>query len=200
MVVDLSDGDRIEVGMIGSDGALGGAAVCDLGPMTCTSFAQVPGRAWVMSAADAAEIANGSPDFRRLLCMQERYTQAQAEQTAACSAKHTIMHRLCSWLLRAHDAIGGGELLMTQEHVSQMLGVQRASVSVFAGQLQDEGLIQYRRGRLRINDPAGLARHACECHAVLRQKREQLMELGACPSRREALPKGELAPTRATCG
>jgi hypothetical protein len=56
--------------------------------------------------ADAAEFANESLEFRRSLCMQERYSQAQAEQTAACNAKHTIMHRLCSWLLRAHDAIG----------------------------------------------------------------------------------------------
>jgi CRP-like cAMP-binding protein len=187
LVVDLSDGDRVEVGMVGSDGAIGGAAACDAGPATCTSFAQVPGRALLMRMADAAEFANESPEFRRLLCMQERYSQAQAEQTAACNAKHTIMHRLCSWLLRAHDAIGRGELLITQEHVSQMLGVQRASVSVFASRLQDEGLIQYRRGRLRIHDGAGLAKHACECHGVLRQKRELLMGLGASPSQQRAL-------------
>jgi Mn-dependent DtxR family transcriptional regulator len=78
-------------------------------------------------------------------------------------------------------------LLIPQEHVSQMLGVQRASVSMFASQLQDEGVIQYRRGRLRINDSAGLAKHACPCHRVLRQKRELLLGLGASPSQQRAL-------------
>jgi Mn-dependent DtxR family transcriptional regulator len=84
------------------------------------------------------------------------------------------MHRLCSWLLRAHDTAGGGELLLTQENLAQMLGVQRASVSMFASQLQEKGLIQYRRGRVHIADPHGLASHACECRSALRRHHKQL--------------------------
>jgi CRP-like cAMP-binding protein len=175
MVVDLSDGDRIEVGMTGSGGAIGGGVAFGATHRICTSFAQLPGRAWLMKSADAVEIADESGEFRHLLYMQERYIQAQAQQTAACNAKHTITRRLCSWLLRACDAIGGGELLLTQEHLAQMLGVQRASVSMVASQLREQGLIQYRRGRLHIADRAGLAEHACECHAALRQQREQLL-------------------------
>ena len=85
------------------------------------------------------------------------------------------MRRLCSWLLRAQDVIGRGELLLTQEHLAHMLGVQRASVSMFASQLQEKGFIQYRRGRLHITDSAGLAEHACECHGALRQHRMRLL-------------------------
>jgi CRP-like cAMP-binding protein len=175
MVVDLVDGDRIEVAMVGAGGAIGGGVAIGATHRLCTSFAQLPGRAWLMKSADAIEIANDSPDFRHLLYMQERYIQAQAQQTAACNAKHTIMRRLCSWLLRAQDAAGGGELLLTQEHLAQMLGVQRASVSMFASQLQEQGLIQYRRGRLHITNSTGLAEHACECHAVLCQQRKRLL-------------------------
>lgn len=175
MVVDLVDGDRIEVAMVGSGGAIGGGVVFGATHRLCTSFAQLPGRAWLMKSADAVEIANDSLEFRNLLYMQERYIQAQAQQTAACNAKHTIMRRLCSWLLRAQDAIGSGELLLTQEHLAQMLGVQRASVSMFASQLQEQGVIQYRRGRMHIANSAGLAEHACECHAALRQQRERLI-------------------------
>jgi CRP-like cAMP-binding protein len=175
MVVDLIDGDRIEVAMIGSAGAIGGGVVFGATHRISTSFAQLPGRAWLMKSADAIDIATASPEFRHLLYMQERYIQAQSQQTAACNAKHTIMRRLCSWLLRAQDAIGGGELLLTQEHLAQMLGVQRASVSMFASQLQEKGLIQYRRGRLHITDSAGLAEHACECHSALRHERERLL-------------------------
>lgn len=175
MVVDLMDGDRIEVAMIGAGGAIGGGVAFGATHRLCASFAQLPGRAWLMKSVDAIEIANDSSEFRHLLYMQERYIQAQAEQTAACNAKHTIMRRLCSWLLRAQDTIGGGELLLTQEHLAQMLGVQRASVSMFASQLQEKGLIQYRRGRLHISNSAGLAEHACECHAALRQQRERLL-------------------------
>lgn len=174
VVVDLQEGDRIEVAMVGPSGALGGAAIFGATHHTGTAFAQLPGRAWEIRAEDLIDIATVSAEFRQLMFAQEQYLLIQAQQTSACNAKHTIMHRLCSWLLRAQDAAGGGELLLTQENLAQMLGVQRASVSMFASQLQEKGLIQYRRGRLHIADAAGLAAHACECHALLRQQHGRL--------------------------
>jgi CRP-like cAMP-binding protein len=173
-VVDLLDGDRIEVAMVGADGAIGGGVAFGASNWTCTSFAQLRGSAWLLKSAEAIEIANENAEFRQQLFMQERYNQTQAQQTAACNAKHTIMRRLCSWLLRAQDAIGSRELLLTQEHLAQMLSVQRASVSMFASQLQEQGLIHYRRGRVQIIDRAGLAGHACECHAAIRRQHEEL--------------------------
>jgi Mn-dependent DtxR family transcriptional regulator len=66
-------------------------------------------------------------------------------------------------------------MFLTQEFLAQMLGVQRASVSGFAGQLQDMDLIRYRRGRLSIVDGAGLAARACECHGRLQGLRASLL-------------------------
>jgi CRP-like cAMP-binding protein len=174
VVVDLQEGERIEVGMVGPYGALGGAAIFGATLYTGTAFAQLPGRAWAMRVDDLIDAATASAEFREMMFAQEQYLLAQAQQTAACNAKHTIMHRLCSWLLRAHDACGGGELMLTQENLAQMLGVQRASVSMFASQLQEQGLIHYRRGRLQIADAHGLASHACECRSALRQQHNRL--------------------------
>jgi CRP-like cAMP-binding protein len=192
VVVDLQEGERIEVAMVGLHGALGGAAIFGPTHHTATAFAQLPGRAWAMRAEDLIEVAAASAEFRQMMFAQEQYLFAQAQQTAACNAKHTIMHRLCSWLLRAHDTCGGGELLLTQENLAQMLGVQRASVSMFASQLQEKGLIQYRRGRVHIADVDGLSAHACECHAALRGQRDRLF---AEASEAETAPrKGEAPP------
>lgn len=178
VVVDLQEGDRIEVAMIGPAGALGGGAIFGATRQLCTAFAQLPGRAWAMRVEDLIDVATASGEFRELMFAQEQYLLAQAQQTAACNAKHTIMHRLCTWLLRAQDTCGGGELLLTQENLAQMLGVQRASVSMFASQLQERGLIQYRRGRLHVADPHGLASHACECHTALRHHHKRLFPDG----------------------
>ena len=128
-----------------------------------------------MKSADAAEAAKHSSEFSRLLYVQERWLHAQAQQIAACNVRHTIMQRLCCWLLRAYDLAEGGELLVTQEHLGQILGVQRASICLCASRLQEQALIQYRRGHLRILDKDRLAEHACECHHVLRRMRKLLM-------------------------
>jgi CRP-like cAMP-binding protein len=174
LVVDLTDGDRIEAAMVGHEGAVGTAVA--FGAMThlCTGFAQLPGSAWVMKVADLIDFAAADRDFRNALFAEEQFLLAQAQQTAACNAKHNIPQRLGSWLLRAQDLVSIDELLLTQEHLAQMLGVQRASVSMFASQLQERGLIHYRRGRVHIVDPRRLASEACECHATLRQHRTRL--------------------------
>ena len=176
LVVDLNDGDRIEAGMVGRRGMIGGSALFGGRTHLCTSFAQLPGNGWIIKAADLIELAERSAGIRDLIFSNEQYTLSQAQQTAACNAKHRIPQRLATWILRAHYDSGEDELLLTQEYLAQMLGVQRASVSMFAGGLQDKGLIFYRRGRVRILDRAGLEREACECHAVLRGRHTRLFE------------------------
>ena len=174
VVVDLTDGSQIEAAMIGPGGALGAAAMFGAKQHVSTVLAQLSGRAWTLALPDALEIADKAPEFRAAMLAQERYLLAQAQQTAACNARHSTMQRLCSWLLRARDEAGRDELLMTQELLARMLGVQRASVSMLASQLQEKQLVQYRRGRVQIVDAAGLAALACECRTAVQTQRERL--------------------------
>ncbi|HXD46525.1 MAG TPA: Crp/Fnr family transcriptional regulator [Pseudolabrys sp.] len=176
LVVDLADGDRIEAGMVGRRGMVGGSALFGGRTHLNTAFAQLPGSGWTVKAADLLELADRAPEVRDLFFRNEQYALAQAQQTAACNAKHRIPQRLATWILRAHYDSGEDELMLTQEYLAQMLGVQRASVSMFAGGLQDRGLIFYRRGRVRILDRTGLEREACECHAALRGRHTRLFE------------------------
>jgi CRP-like cAMP-binding protein len=176
VVVELTDGAQIEAAMIGPGGALGGAAMFGAKRHVSTVVAQLSGRAWTLVLPNAFEVADRVPEFRAAILAQERYLLAQAQQTATCNAKHSTMERLCSWLLRARDEARRDELLMTQELLARMLGVQRASVSMFAGALQEKGLIFYRRGRVKILDRNGLEHEACECHATLRSRHAHLFD------------------------
>jgi CRP-like cAMP-binding protein len=176
IVVELRDGGRVEAAMVGRRGAIGASVVFGGREHLNTSFAQLPGNGWSLAAADVIELANRDKEVRTVLFDNEQYLLAQAQQTAACNARHVIPQRLATWILRATDATGGDELTLTQEYLAQMLGVQRASVSMFAGSLQDKGLIFYRRGRVRVLDPHGLEQQACECHAALRRQHARLFE------------------------
>lgn len=185
VVVELEDGAQIEVGMIGPSGALGGAAIFGVKEHLGTVVAHLSGSAWALSVQDATEIADRVPEFRAAMLAQERYLLAQAQQTAACNAKHSILQRLCSWLLRAQDEAGRGEFLMTQEMLARMLGVQRASVSMFASRLQEKGLVQYRRGHLQITDADRLAAQACECRSSVKTQRERLFRRSEAPKKHD---------------
>jgi Mn-dependent DtxR family transcriptional regulator len=75
---------------------------------------------------------------------------------------HEIHQRLARWLLLVHDRVKGDEFGLTQEYLSEMLGVRRPSVTLAARTLQHAGLIEYRWGRIRIVDRRGLEDAACE--------------------------------------
>lgn len=74
-----------------------------------------------------------------------------------------------------HDRSEGDCLELTQETICQILGVRRESVTQAAMALQDAGLIQYRRGRIKVLARAGLEQVACECYAVVKREYERLL-------------------------
>jgi CRP-like cAMP-binding protein len=178
VVVGLKGGDLVEAAMVGCDGVVGGGAVFGAKQHLGSSFAQLPGSGWTMRAADLGALLERDDQLRATLFSYEQFLLAQAQQTAACNARHHIPQRLSSWLLRARDATRENELLLTQEFLAQMLGVQRASVSMFAGQLQDKDLIRYRRGRVTVMNADGLSHEACECHLALSDLRRRLLDRG----------------------
>jgi len=52
-----------------------------------------------------------------------------------------------------------------------MLGVERSTVSIAAGDLQRQGLIKYSRGHVSILDREGLDSASCECYEAARSIR-----------------------------
>lgn len=121
-------------------------------------------------------VAASRPNIRRLL---NRYTQAYltlVAQGAACNRLHTIEKRCARWLLMTHDRVVGTDVLeLKQEFLALMLGVRRIGVTIAAGALQEAGLIQYRRGRIRVIDREGLEGAACECYGAVRKRFDELL-------------------------
>lgn len=182
ILVELEGGERIEVGRIGRHGVLGGAVLFGDHRHTASSCVRIPGEAWALPADAAVRLAEDNASFRTLVFGHEQFLRAQAQQTAACNARHSIARRLATRLLRVQSMMGSRDLLLTQEQLGEMLGVQRASVSMAAAELQNRGLIEYRRGHIWISDKAGLEAAACECHAALaRQEKRCFAQADAIP-------------------
>ena len=174
IVTRMSEGGTIEVATIGNEGIVGLSAYLGNGRASMEAFVQVPGDAVRMtSAAFRQEVRTGT-----LGNIIRRYSQAfvtQIGQTAACNRVHSVAERCARWLLMLADRVPGDEFSLTQEFLAEMLGVRRATVTVAAGQLKKPGLIDYRRGRIRILDRKGLERAACECYKVIRSEHENLV-------------------------
>ena len=173
-VVELETGDRVEVGMIGRDGVLGGLAALGEAVALTSAVVLLPGAASVIDVDQLRAAADRSKTLRTTLARHGQALVAQARQTAACNAVHAVEARLARWLLRVRDLVGSDQFTLTQELMAQMIGARRNSVSFVAHMLQQANYISYSRGHVNILDLEGLAKTACECYAALRSHTERL--------------------------
>ena len=181
VVAELSSGERIETALIGRNGVLGVPVAFGASFHINTAFVQMAGSALTMRAGDFIAFMRGHQAARELFFRHEQYLLAQAQQSVACNARHAVAMRLGTWLIRCRDTAEQLNLQLTQEFLAQMLGVQRASVSLVAAQLQDEGLIRYRRGLIEILNEKKLVERACECCQTVRMHYQQLFGRESSP-------------------
>jgi len=91
----------------------------------------------------------------------------QVLQGAACNRLHSMEERCARWLLMTHDRAGEDTFPLTQEFLSNMLGVRRATVNVATGMLKKAGFIRYVRGNITVVDRTGLESASCECYQAI---------------------------------
>jgi len=171
----FEDGGSVEVGMVGNEGMFGVSVFLGSVTTPLEAVVQLPGDGLRMRASVLKKEFEKGGLLQDLLL---RYTQAfitQIAQTAACNSKHPIDGRLARWLLMCHDRSQSKEMEMTQEFIATMLGTRRAGVTVAAGQLRQEGVINYQRGHLTINDRAKLEASSCECYEIVKKEFDRLV-------------------------
>jgi CRP-like cAMP-binding protein len=175
LVVGLASGQWVEAAMIGRDGVVGAAAAIGSKRAINRAIVQLVGKAFVLPAGAARAFADANTPFRDLLMRNEELVLAQAQQSGACNAVHQVEARLARWLLRCRDLAQRDDLELTQEFLAEMLAVRRTSVNEAAMALQDEGLISYRRGTIRLLNIEGLEETACECLQRIRTVSDALI-------------------------
>ena len=175
LVVELDVGTMIETAMVGRDGAFNAASALDGKVSLNKGIVQLAGSAGVIEVGRLRQLTDELKSFRSLLIDHEQVLFAQAQQSAACNASHTVEARMCRWLLHMRDLTGGDELILTQEFLAQMLGVRRPSVSLVATTLQKAGLIKYSRGNIRLLDIKGLKKGSCECYGTVKAHYQRLL-------------------------
>jgi CRP-like cAMP-binding protein len=175
LLYTMENGSSAEMGMAGNEGLVGVALFMGGNTMPNRAVVQSAGCAVRMRAKVLQDEFALGATFQRLLL---RYTQAlltQMSQTAVCNRLHAIEQQLCRWLLLSRDRLDSDELVMTQELIANMLGVRREGVTAAAGRLQEQGLISYVRGRIRILDRPGLEAVVCECYRGVKDEYERLL-------------------------
>jgi CRP-like cAMP-binding protein len=169
LVIIMADGKTVEVAVLGSEGAAGVPAIMGLSRSPIREVVQIAGNGLRMKVNNLRRMLAGAPVLRAALDRYSVVLAMQISQTAACNRLHDLERRLARWLLMAQDRVDSGLVAMTHDFLATMLGTDRPSVSVAAGNLQRKEIIDYTRGSVRILNRKELERSACECYQIIQQ-------------------------------
>lgn len=163
-----SDGQpQMEMATIGREGVVGAAELLQAQGAMGLNLIQIPGAAVRIDAAIFRKVVSRHPPVERLIQQHLYALMRQILHGAACNRLHSMEERCARWLLMTHDRAGGDTFPLTQEFLSHMLGVRRATVNVATGMLKKAGFIRYVRGKITVVDRPGLESASCECYQAI---------------------------------
>lgn len=168
LISELQDGSTTEIGLIGKEGMVGTMQFLGNGVLNNRTLVQATGTAMRIDAQVLRTECTRNPVLQKTLLQYALKLFNQVSQCAACNNHHTVKQRTARWLLMLDDRNDGEILSMTQQLLSQMLGVRRTGVTEVAKEIQREGIIDYHRGKIKILDRQALETVACECYQVLK--------------------------------
>jgi len=177
----MGNGATAEISVVGNDGVIGVGLFM--------SGEATPSRAIVQSAGYAYQLASQKlkDEFHRNSGFQIsllRYTQAlitQVSQTAVCNRHHSVEQQLCRWLLLSLDRLSSNQMVMTQELVANILGIQCDCVADATRELQKLSVITYAHGQITVLDRPRLEQLCCECYGVMKKETDRLRWRQAVP-------------------
>ena len=170
LISQMSNGATTEIGLVGPEGMVGTLQFIAEGVSQNRSVVQIGGEAMRIEAEALRVEFERSKTLQKLLQQYSLKLFNQVSQVAACNNHHTIKQRTASWLLMLSDRYGKNDktLPMTHQLLSQMLGVRRTGITIAARQIQQRGIIDYKRGKIQILDRQALEKVACECYQILK--------------------------------
>jgi CRP-like cAMP-binding protein len=172
---EMRDGALVEVATVGIEGMLGIGVFLGDPSGAGRTFQQVPdGPFPSMSVGRFLKESAAPGPFRDVLALYAQANLLQIMQGTACNALHGVKQRCCRWLLQTQDRVGSSEFRLKQEFLAIMLGVQRPTVTLAMGTLQDDGLIGAKYGRIRVLKRKKLEQAACECYQAIRAHFQRL--------------------------
>jgi CRP-like cAMP-binding protein len=195
-MLEMPNGQTVATAVIGNDGAVGILSALAPTGSPLTAVVRVAGISLQISAARFHAALSHSGAIRRAVQTHTSALLAQFQHVAACNALHSVEARMARWLLHIHDRIDGDVLPLTQEALSQLLGVRRTTVTLVVRKLRASGAIRSdRRGLIEIDRPR-LEEVACECYEVMRRRIDQIISPEAMKPRIHAAPVRDIPRDR----
>jgi hypothetical protein len=162
----MKDGRGIEIGSVGSEGAVGrNSANVNAPPATRYTYVQVgDGSAQWINRDVLEQFLRENEPFGKLLDRYSRVFLRDIMRSAACNRLHTVEQRCAGWFLSAGDRLGRERFEVSRQFLAGALGVKASSFAVIIRSLSKGRVIEWDGDTCAILNHSRLQKLACPCH------------------------------------
>ncbi len=174
-LTEIEKRSTLEVGLVGNEGMVGLSSFLGTTKSPNSAVVRSSGIAWKIKVADFLKECRENSS---LLHVVHRYTHlllTQLSLIGACNRFHPIVKRLACWLLMTGDRMETDKFHITQQYISNMLGVRREAIALAASSLQEKRLINYSRGNLSILNRTSLEKFVCKCYSIMKEEEQNYL-------------------------
>ena len=168
LLSSVDERSLLEVGIVGKEGMVGLPLFLGVKRSANRAIVQGSGQSVRLKAGAFNSECERGGELPVILRRFAYSLMSQISQSAVCFRFHSVEQRLARWLLMTCDRIGSNDFRLTQDFLSNMLGVRREAVNRAAVELHSRGIINYSRGRIEIIDREKLTQATCKCYALIR--------------------------------
>ena len=172
----MGNGATIESATVGREGASWISASFKSPTMPCQTMVAIPGQAYKVPADVIEHEIRKNGTFHNTLSHYSHVLLIQTLRSTACNGLHSLEQRCARWMLMTLDRTGNDRFVITHDFLSQLLGVQRTGVTGLVDRLASEGVLETRRGEIRVADRNKLEHISCECYRIMRAQFANLIE------------------------
>jgi hypothetical protein len=170
----MSNGDTLETGTVGLEGASWISASIGAPSMPCETIVAIGGDAHCLDIDDLDREMRENEPFRDVLTQYSHALLIHSMRMTGCTGLHTLEQRCARWILTTLDRVSADRFSITHEFLAMLLGASRPSVSVALEDFQRRGILRVERGLVLMGDRERLLGVACDCYEVIRQNYEQV--------------------------
>ena len=175
LLVSSNGEARMEMATVGWEGVVGASELLEKQGAMGLNIIQIPGLAVRVPADSFLKEVSARPRLEKAMHRHLYTLTRQILHGAACNRLHSMEERCARWLLMTHDRANQDSFPLTQEFLSHMLGVRRATVNVATGMLKKAGFIRYVRGQITVVDRPGLESASCDCYRAIIRAYDSVM-------------------------
>jgi hypothetical protein len=170
----MSNGDTLETGTVGFEGASWISASIGAPSMPCETVVVIGGEAQTILIDDLSREMEENQDFADVLTKYSHALLVHSLRMTGCTGLHTLEQRCARWMLTTLDRVSTDRFSVTHEFLATLLGCSRPSASLVIENFQHRGILQVERGRIIVVNRDALVEMSCECYEIIKDTYAQV--------------------------